>query len=288
MMQSGRQRRFSSCTFDHKTGDLTRNGVRLRLEHQPKTVLRLLIEANGDMIARSELIAALWPGESEGDFDRRLDKAIAKLRICLHDNPQKPRYIETLRGLGYRLLVKVFDEPTGSGKEYAAAQIAGLALAEESCSAAQEAIRTELLFKAVITVEASINFGFNALGDRRLAPIVSGWFEGPRIKGEILPGSLDWQLIRPDNVTEIEAHYTLKTHDGVLIRAVNRGYRHRSPDGMQRLAAGEEINSTAYYIRATPVFDAPSGQYDWLNRSLFICTGQRYLNSVVINIFEIL
>jgi len=288
MMLSSRQKRFSSCTFDYKTGDLTRHGIRLRLECQPKTVLRMLIEANGDMVARSELIAALWPGETEGDFDRRLDKAIAKLRICLHDNPQKPRYIETLRGLGYRLLVKVVDEPTGSGKEDAAAPTAGLALAGKSCFAAQASIQTELLFKAVITVEESVNFGFNALGDRRLAPIVSGWFEGPRIKGEILPGSSDWQRIRPDNVTEIEAHYTLKTHDGVLIRAVNRGYRHLSPDGKEPLAAGEEIHSAAYYIRAAPVFDAPSGPYDWLNRSLFICTGQRYLNSVVIHIFEIL
>ncbi len=287
-MLSSRQRRFSSCTFDYKTGDLTRRGVRLRLECQPKTVLRMLIEANGDMVARSELIAALWPGESEGDFDRRLDKAIAKLRNCLHDNPQKPRYIETLRGLGYRLLVKAFDEPSGSRKADAAAQIAGLTLARENCSVAQASIQTELLFKAVITVEASIDFGFNALGDRRLAPIVSGWFEGPRIKGEILPGSIGWQRIRSDNVTEIEAHYTLKTHDGVLIRAVDRGYRYSSPDGMERLAGGEEIPSAAYNIRATPVFDAPSGPYDWLNRSLFVCTGQRCLNSVVIHIFEIL
>jgi len=73
----------------------------------------MLIEADGDLVARSELIGALWPGESEGDFDRRLDKAMAKLRSCLKDNPQNPRYIETLRGLGYRLLVKVTAEPTG-------------------------------------------------------------------------------------------------------------------------------------------------------------------------------
>src|ERR1035437_5391144 len=122
MVQSGRQRRFSSCAFDLRTGDLTRHGVRLRLEHQPKTALRLLIEANGDLVARSELIAALWPRESEGDFDRRLDKAIAKLRSCLRDDPQNPRYIETLRGLGYRFLAKVSAERNGSGKEDAAAQ----------------------------------------------------------------------------------------------------------------------------------------------------------------------
>ena len=119
MVRPSRRRRFSSCTFDLRTGELTRHGVRLRLEHQPKMVLRLLIEANGDLVTRSQLFAALWQGESEGDFDRRLDKAIAKLRFCLQDNPQKPRYIETLRGLGYRLLVKVSTERNGSSKENA-------------------------------------------------------------------------------------------------------------------------------------------------------------------------
>ena len=312
---------------------MTRHGVRLRLEHQPKMVLRLLIEANGDLVTRSQLFAALWQGESEGDFDRRLDKAIAKLRFCLQDNPQKPRYIETLRGLGYRLLVKVSTERNGSGKEDIAAQVeaplsikavperfgpemreapamppdprrglfhdpfdlqksaasASLTLAEETYFAAQAAeIRTELLFKAVIIVDGAIEMGSNVHGDRRLAPIVSGWFEGPTMKGAILPGSIDWQQIRSDNVMEIEARYTLKTHDGVPIRVITRAYRHRPAQATKRLAAGEATDPAEYYFRGAPIFDAPSGPYDWLNRSLFICTGKSCPGSVVIHAFEIL
>jgi DNA-binding winged helix-turn-helix (wHTH) protein/tetratricopeptide (TPR) repeat protein len=102
--------RFSSYEFDLKTGELSRNGIRFRLESQPAKVLEFLIEANGDLVSRQELIALLWPGEVEGNFDRRLDKAVAKLRASLSDDPAKPRYIETLKGRGYRFLDAVTED----------------------------------------------------------------------------------------------------------------------------------------------------------------------------------
>ena len=96
--------RFSSYCFDPTTGDLTREGIRRRLESQPAKILELLLEARGNLVPRSVLIAALWPGEIEGNFDRRLDKAVAKLRSTLNDDPAEPRYVETLKGRGYRFL----------------------------------------------------------------------------------------------------------------------------------------------------------------------------------------
>lgn len=159
----------------------------------------------------------------------------------------------------------------------------------ETYFAAQAAeIRTELLFKAVIIVAGAIEMNSNVHGDSRLAPIVSGWFEGPMMKGAILPGSIDWQQIRSDNVMEIEARYTLKTHDSVPIRVINRAYRHRPAQASKRLAAGEATDPAEYCFRSAPIFDAPSGPYDWLNRSLFIRTGKSYPGSVVIHAFEIL
>lgn len=106
----GRTARFSSFSFDLNTGDLTRNGMRLRLETQPARILELLILANGDLVRRSELIATLWPGEIEGNFARRLDKAVAKLRASLNDDPIQPRYVETLKGKGYRFIADVVLE----------------------------------------------------------------------------------------------------------------------------------------------------------------------------------
>lgn len=102
--------RFPPYVFDPETGELRRNGVRLRLEPQPARVLCLLLEKQGRLVTRGELIASLWPGEVEGEFDRRLDKAIAKLRVTLHDDPVQPRFIETLKGRGYRFLVPVESE----------------------------------------------------------------------------------------------------------------------------------------------------------------------------------
>lgn len=108
-MQSTRKRRaqFSSYEFDFASGELTRCGTRLRLETQPAELLELLIEANGELVSRRDLIAALWPDETEGEFDRRLDKAVAKLRASLNEDPAKPRIIETLKGRGYRFIADV-------------------------------------------------------------------------------------------------------------------------------------------------------------------------------------
>jgi len=98
-------------------------------------------------------------------------------------------------------------------------------------------LRTELLFTATIAVDPQIELGPSALGERRLVPIISGSFSGPKMKGEILSGGIDWQLLRADKVAQIEAHYVLKTDDEVLIRVINRGFRYGPPEVMQRLAA---------------------------------------------------
>ena len=149
-------------------------------------------------------------------------------------------------------------------------------------------LHTELLFNAEIPVEATVNLGPSPLGELRFVPILPGPFEGPRIKGEILPGGIDWQLVRTDRVTEIEARYTLKTDDGVLIRVINKGFRHGPVEVMQRLAKGEPVDPGEYYFRAAPIFAAPSGRYEWLNRSLFISSGERYPGKVVLRVFQVL
>ena len=121
---SRQQVRFSLYAFNLKTGELNRSGIRLRLEIQPAKVLGLLIEAEGNLVSRSELIAALWPGEVEGDFDRRLDKAVAKLRARLNDDPANPRFIATLKGRGYCFLGEVTPEQAISGLQNEAPPVA--------------------------------------------------------------------------------------------------------------------------------------------------------------------
>jgi Tol biopolymer transport system component/DNA-binding winged helix-turn-helix (wHTH) protein len=104
--------KFLPYEFDVASGTLYREGTRLRLEKQPAKVLELLILAKGQMVTRSALIGELWTGEVEGDFDRRLDKAVAKLRVSLNDDPLSPRFVETIKGRGYRFISSTEeDEP---------------------------------------------------------------------------------------------------------------------------------------------------------------------------------
>jgi len=105
--------KFLPYEFDFASGTLYREGTRLRLEKQPAKVLELLILAKGQMVSRSALISELWTGEVEGDFDRRLDKAVAKLRVTLNDDPLSPRFVETIKGRGYRFIATTErDEPS--------------------------------------------------------------------------------------------------------------------------------------------------------------------------------
>jgi hypothetical protein len=138
----------------------------------------------------------------------------------------------------------------------------------------------ELAIEVHATLAPALSVGATPQGARRVIPITGGRFEGPALKGEVVGGGADWQFDRPDGVTELEALYLLRTDDGVHIQVHNRGLRHGPPEVMSRLRAGEVVAPEEYYFRAAPSFSAPAGRYEWLNRSLFLCTGERYADAV--------
>ncbi len=107
------------------------------------------------------------------------------------------------------------------------------------------------------------------------------------MRGRVLPGGADWQLVRPDGVAELDALYVLETDDGARIHVHNRGIRFGPPDAMQRLGRGEIVDPALYYFRAVPVFEAPPGPYEWLNRGIFVCTGARYPNDIVLRMYRL-
>ncbi len=115
-------------------------------------------------------------------------------------------------------------------------------------------LSTEYAFELRATVDTPQEVGDTPAGRRRFIPITGGTFEGPKLKGTILPGGADAQVIRNDGVTDLVARYTLKVDDGTLIYVVNRGLRHGPPEVMQRLMRGESVDPAAYYFRTTPVF----------------------------------
>lgn len=124
---------------------------------------------------------------------------------------------------------------------------------------------------------------------RRIIDITGGTVEGPGIKGEIVPGGADWQLIRDsDGFTNIDARYTLKTEDGHLIYVSNIGIRHASPDVMRRLNAGEVVDQSEIYFRAIPTFETDAPGLEWLMKHVFVSAGERYPNGVVIRFWKVL
>ena len=116
-MTSGVDVRFDGWTLNRGTGELSRGGVRVRLQSQPQQVLEALLERPGEMVSREQLIARLWP-RGVVDFDTALNSAVRRLRIALDDHADAPRYIETIPKRGYRFLLAVerapVEDPPGS------------------------------------------------------------------------------------------------------------------------------------------------------------------------------
>ena len=146
----------------------------------------------------------------------------------------------------------------------------------------------EFAFELKIHVARPEEVGVTAKGTRKIVAITGGSFEGPDIKGVIVPGGYDWQLIRTDGVAEIDARYVLKTDDGALITIVNKGLRHGPADVMQRLAKGEVVDPSLYYFRSVVSFETGEKKYDWLTKNMFMATGSREPQLVIIRVWKIL
>ena len=145
----------------------------------------------------------------------------------------------------------------------------------------------EFAFEAKITLSLIYEVGETAYGKRRIIPITGGTFHGPAIKGIILPGGADFQLIRRDGVAELEAKYVLQAEDGTLIYITNKGLRHGPEEVMKRLASGDEVDPNAYYFRTSPVFEVTPGPHDWLSKSVFIGEGIRRKGSVEVRFWRV-
>jgi hypothetical protein len=117
----------------------------------------------------------------------------------------------------------------------------------------------ELVMSVRVEIDAALQIGEVGAGMRRVIPITGGSFEGPAIRGTVLPGGADWNLTRPDGVAEIWARYTLQTDDGVLIGIVNAGLVVPQADGSRR-------------ARTVPQFEVAGEQYAWLRRNVFVGT----------------
>ncbi|MCD6075969.1 MAG: hypothetical protein K0Q70_2852 [Rhodospirillales bacterium] len=143
------------------------------------------------------------------------------------------------------------------------------------------------LFDAQVTLAAPVDFGDTPAGRRRVIPITGGTFAGARMKGRILDGGADWQVLRADGTAELDTRYTLQTDDGALIYIQNWGYRHGPAEVIARLAKGDVVDPKLYYFRTVPTFETSAVNYAWLNSTICVGTGIRHPDSVELQVYEV-
>jgi TolB-like protein/DNA-binding winged helix-turn-helix (wHTH) protein/tetratricopeptide (TPR) repeat protein len=105
--ENPRLARFGLYEVDLRTGELRKQGLKIRLQEKPFQILSILLERRGDVVTRKELRERLWPEDTFVDFDNSLNTAMSKLREALGESAGSPRYVETLTRRGYRFIAPV-------------------------------------------------------------------------------------------------------------------------------------------------------------------------------------
>ena len=150
-------------------------------------------------------------------------------------------------------------------------------------------LRVRPIFTLLLEVQPAINVGKTPGVDRRVGVITGGRFEGERLRGTVLPGGSDWQAIRPgDGAWILDVRIVLKTDDGQIIGMPYRGMRHGPREVLDRIARGEVVKATDYYLRIGPFFETASEKYNWLNGVIGVGIGHRLPEGPLYQVFEVL
>jgi hypothetical protein len=163
----------------------------------------------------------------------------------------------------------------------------GFAVAQPPAESVPDAPPLSFAFEARVQVGEPLDVGDVTHGRRRIVEILGGTFEGPDIKGRVLPGGADWQMVQADGFSELDTRYTLETDDGDVIYVQNAGVRHAPPDVMRQLNAGQAVDPSLVYFRTIPKFETSAPELQWLVCSVFLCVGERYPEDVVIRFWRV-
>jgi hypothetical protein len=145
-----------------------------------------------------------------------------------------------------------------------------------------------LLVDLSVDVGAPLEVGaVPTLGRRRLIPILGGTAHGPHWQGRILPGGADFQLIAGERVALLEARYMIETDAGDRIYVENRALRSGPPELLSRLARGEPVDPALIYFRCAPRFEVSAPALHWMMERLFVGSGVRHPQQVLLRFFEL-
>jgi len=124
-------------------------------------------------------------------------------------------------------------------------------------------------------------------GKRRIIPILGGRVSGPHFSGVVLNIGADWQTIFDDGLAELDTRYAFQTDDGAVIEIINYGLRHGPQDVMQKLAAGDVVDPSNYYMRTHARLETGHPDYLWVNKTLFVGVGARLAAGVQLRLYAI-
>lgn len=139
-----------------------------------------------------------------------------------------------------------------------------------------------------VQVAAPIEVGAIGHGTRRLIPILGGTCTARDWTAKVLPGGADFQLIVNERTARLEARYVLETDAGDRIYVHNDALRTAAPEVMARLVRGEPVDPADVYFRCAPRFEVSAHSLGWMMERVFLGTGLRRPNDVVMRFFEVM
>jgi hypothetical protein len=138
------------------------------------------------------------------------------------------------------------------------------------------------VYRLEATLGEPLDLGELPQGRRRIVPLTDGTFTGPELNGTLLPGSsADWQIVLPDGTALGDIRYALETDEGDLLYVQSRSVRHGSPDVLERLARGEDVDASEYTFRTSTQIETAAPALDWLNKGVFISVAARLPGGVI-------
>jgi uncharacterized protein DUF3237 len=148
-------------------------------------------------------------------------------------------------------------------------------------------LQSKYVFTITAHIAGVVTAGETGHGVRRIVPITGGEVRG-LISGKVLPFGADFQIIRPNELIELEAKYALQTDDGAVIYVDNKGIRFGPVELLQKLKRGEAVDPVLIYCRTNPKFETGDEKYRWLMESLFVASVARHADRVVIDVHQVL
>jgi hypothetical protein len=150
------------------------------------------------------------------------------------------------------------------------------------------ALRTRYVFTITAHIGGVTSAGDIGTGVRRIIPIIGGEVKGRDVNGKVCAFGADFQIVRPNELIELEAKYAIETDDGAVIYVENRGIRFGPVELLQKLKRGEPVDPDLIYFRTVPRFETGAERYRWLMESLFVGSAARHADRVVIDVHQVL